>query len=89
MLKEQFTEKQWQDLVQLYTWKKDLYLDYKSREEVGEIFTEQQQKDYISVVWEYNGVCETLNTLGVLCYIQGEYEEEKLKHSLDDFKGGR
>ena len=82
---EQLTKKEQEEILRVYTQKRNVYLDYKCEEEVGGL-TKEQLIDYSIATAELNGVCEILYALGLYGIINGTYEEEMLRESLREVK---
>lgn len=85
MLYEQLTKKEQEEILRVYTQKRNVYLGYKCEEEVGGL-TKEQLIDYSIATAELNSVCEILYALGLYGIVNGIYEEEMLRESLNEVK---
>ena len=83
MLYDKLTEKEQEEVLMIYTQKKNVYLGYKCEEEVGGL-TKEQLINYSIATAELNGVCDILYALGLYGIINGIYEEEMLRESLKE-----
>lgn len=80
---EQLTKKEQEEVLNIYTQKRNVYLGYKCEEEAGGL-TKEQLINYSIATAELNGVCEVLYALGLYGIINGIYEEEMLRESLKE-----
>lgn len=83
MLYDKLTKKEQEEVLNIYTQKRNVYLGYKCEEEVGGL-TKDQLINYSIATAELNGVCEILYALGVYGIVNGIYEEEILRESLKE-----
>jgi len=80
---EQLTKKEQEEILMIYTQKRNVYLGYKCEEEVGGL-TKEQLIDYSVATAELNSVCEILYALGLYGIVNGIYEEKMLRESLKE-----
>lgn len=83
MLYSELTKKEQEEILNIYTQKRNVYLGYKYEEEVGGL-TKEQLINYSIATAELNSVCEILYALGLYGIVNGIYEEEMLRESLKE-----